>query len=67
MEALIIFALIIGAVWTPHLYRGAVTRARYAYRARRGYTPPAMRGPAPTSTAGKLQLFEEALRAHARR
>lgn len=68
MEALIIFAAMLAAIWAPHLCRGIATRVRYAYRARTGYTPPdtGMRM-ACNTPAEKLALFEHALKVHTRR
>jgi len=40
MNALFIFAILILAIWTPHIYAGITTRVRYWVRSHRGYTAP---------------------------
>jgi hypothetical protein len=66
MQVLILFAVIVALIWTPHLYRGAVTRARYHRRSRGAYYP-RMQGAAPSTPAEKLALFDACLSAHVRR
>ncbi len=39
MGALIIIAVIIAAIWTPHIIAGITTRVRYWVRSHYGYTP----------------------------
>lgn len=67
MEALIIFAVAIAAIWTPHLIAHAVMCARYHHRVRTGYLSP-VPGDMPAQTpSDKLALFDACLKEHAKR